>query len=177
MTDPRAARGGSRVRRRCGLALAALLTAYPPEAPAAAARVSAMVPNVAPDASPDAPPRGPQRGAEPYAVVVHPSSAVSDVPLKQLRRIFLGEQQFWPGGGRVVLFVQAPGVAEREVALRRAVPDGRVVVQALLDRARRSATRSTSGPKLVSTSALARRLTATIPGAVAVIPLARWTRA
>jgi hypothetical protein len=33
--------------------------------------------------------------------------------------VFLGEQQFWTGGSRVVLFVQAPGTQERSVMLRR----------------------------------------------------------
>src|SRR5256885_2134560 len=55
------------------------------------------------------------QAAERYAVVVNPSTPASDVSLSQLRRIFRGEQQFWSGSARVVLFVQAPGTNERAV--------------------------------------------------------------
>jgi hypothetical protein len=114
---------------------------------------------------------GPARGvaqAEPYALIVNPALGVTNVSLAEARRIFLGEQQFWPGGGRVVLFVHAPGSAGREVALRH-------LYRMKDDEFRRYWIAKTfrgdvaSGPKLVSTDALAKRLTASIPGAITVI--------
>ncbi|AHG88462.1 hypothetical protein J421_0925 [Gemmatirosa kalamazoonensis] len=127
-------------------------------------------------------PAGPALGAEPgapqavvqsaerYAVVVHPSTPVSDVTLAQLRRIFRGEQQFWSGGARVVLLVQAPGTNERGVILRRVYEmDESAFKRYWIGKTFRDEV--ATGPKIVSTSALARRLAAAIPGAVAVIPL------
>jgi hypothetical protein len=107
---------------------------------------------------------------EAYAVVVHRGTSVQDVSLAQLRRVFLGEQQFWTGGSRVVLFVQATGTSERSVMLRRLYRmDETEFKRYWIQKTFRDDV--TSGPKIVSTSALARRLTATIPGAVSVIPL------
>ena len=105
---------------------------------------------------------------EAYALIVNPSLGVTNVSLADARRIFLGEQQFWPGGGRVVLFVHAPGTPGRAVALRH-------LYQMREDEFRRYWIAKTfrgdvaGGPKIVSTDALARRLTASIPGAVTVI--------
>jgi hypothetical protein len=108
---------------------------------------------------------------ERYAVVVHPSTPARGVSLGQLRRIFRGEQPYWSGRERVVLFVQAPGTTARAVILRRvyAMDEGEFkrywIGKTFRDEV-------ASGPKIVSTSALARRLAATIPGGVAVIPVA-----
>ena len=105
---------------------------------------------------------------EPYALIVNPALGVTHVSLAAARRIFLGEQQFWPGGARVVLFVHAPGTPGREVALRH-------LYRMRDEEFRRYWIAKTfrgdvaSGPKIVSTDALAKRLTASIPGAVTVI--------
>ena len=106
--------------------------------------------------------------SEPYALVVNPGLGLTNVSLAEARRIFLGEQQFWPGGARVVLFVHAPGTPARAVALR-------YLYQMREDEFRRYWIAKTfrgdvtGGPKIVSTDALAKRLTAQIPGAVTVI--------
>jgi len=106
---------------------------------------------------------------ERYAVVVHPSTPASEVTLAQLRRIFRGEQQYWSGRERVVLFVQAPGTSERAAILRRVYDmDEGEFKRYWIGKTFRDEV--TSGPKIVSTSALARRLAATVPGGVAVIP-------
>jgi len=107
--------------------------------------------------------------AERFAVIVHPSIAVSDVTLSQLRRIFLGEQQFWPGGDRVVLFVHEPGTTPRAVVLKELyrMNEGEFRRYWIAKTFRDDIS---TGPKIVSSSALAKRLTATIPGAIAVIP-------
>jgi len=104
-----------------------------------------------------------------FAVIVNPSTHATDMSLEQVRSIFLGEQQFWPGGDRVVLFIHGPGSAGRDVALRRLYQMnegefkrywiGKVFRDDLA-----------SGPKIVSSNALAKRLTASITGAIAVIP-------
>ena len=107
--------------------------------------------------------------AERFAVIVHPSTAVQDVTLSQLRRIFLGEQQFWPGGDRVVLFVHEPGTTPRAIVLKELyrMNEGEFRRYWIAKTFRDDVS---TGPKIVSSNTLAKRLTATIPGAIAVIP-------
>jgi hypothetical protein len=120
-------------------------------------------------AAPSSAPSGEVLLVERFAVIVHPSTAVHDVTLSQLRRIFLGEQQFWPGGDRVVLFVHEPGTAPRAVVLKELyrMNEGEFRRYWIAKTFRDDIS---TGPKIVSSSALAKRLTATIPGAIAVIP-------
>jgi phosphate transport system substrate-binding protein len=169
--SPRAPRLALAARR---LALAAAVAVTPTGAAGVqASGVQAAAAQPAPEA------RGEQREhrgrdarppAEAYAVVVHPATSVSEVSLDQLRRVFLGEQQFWSGGSRVVLFVQAPGTHARSVMLRRLYRmDETEFKRYWIAKTFRNDV--AFGPKIVSSSALARRLTATIPGAVSVIPL------
>jgi phosphate transport system substrate-binding protein len=105
---------------------------------------------------------------EVYALVVHPSTRVSDLSLADVRRIFLGDQQFWPDGGRVVLFVHGPGTPGRSVALqhvyRMREPEFKRYWIAKTFRGDVAA-----GPKIVSGDELAKQLTASIPGAVALV--------
>jgi hypothetical protein len=106
-----------------------------------------------------------------FAVIVHPATPADDLSLAQLRRVFLGQQQFWPGGGRVVLFVEPPGTAEGQIVLAR-------LYQMSESEFKRYWIAKTfrddiaTGPKIVSSPGLAKRLTATVPGAIAVIPIA-----
>jgi phosphate transport system substrate-binding protein len=107
--------------------------------------------------------------SEQFAVIVHPSTATDDLSLTQLRRVFLGQQQFWPGGSRVVLFVHPAGTAEGAVELRHLYQMSENdfkrywIAKTFRDDV-------TTGPKLVSSTQMAKRLTASIPGAIAVIP-------
>lgn len=114
-------------------------------------------------------PAGAQKLTNSYAVVVHRSTPVDELSLVQLRQIYLGEQQFWSGSERIALLLHAPGTRERAVALR------------LLYRMSESEFRrywiartfrhdAVTGPKIVSSTALAKKLVARIPGAIAVVP-------
>lgn len=114
-------------------------------------------------------PAGAQKLSDSYAVIVHPSTRVDELSLVQLRQIYLGEQQFWPGSERIALLLHAPGTQERSVALR------------LLYRMTESEFRrywiartfrhdAVTGPKIVSSTVLAKKLVARIPGAIAVVP-------
>lgn len=103
-----------------------------------------------------------------YAVIVHPSTPATDLSLAQLRRVFLGEQQFWPGGTRVVLFIHAPKTAARAVELRQLYRMSESEFKRYWI-AKTFRDDVTTGPKIVSTDALAKKLTATVPGAIAVI--------
>lgn len=52
------------------------------------------------------------------AVVVHPDVAVDNLALTELRRMLLGDREFWPSGVRVTLLLRAPIARERDVAVR-----------------------------------------------------------
>jgi phosphate transport system substrate-binding protein len=105
-----------------------------------------------------------------FAVIVHPATPVDDLTLAQLRRVFLGQQQFWQGGERVVLFVYPSATAEGEFVLRHLyqMSDNEFKRYWIAKTFRDDVT---TGPKIVSTPAMAKRLTASVPGAVAVIPV------
>ena len=52
------------------------------------------------------------------AVVVHPDVAIDNLPLVELRRMLLGDREFWPSGVRVTLLLRAPIAKERDVAVQ-----------------------------------------------------------
>ena len=52
------------------------------------------------------------------AVVVHPDVPVDNLTVAELRRILLGDREFWTSGMRVALFLRAPVARERDVAIK-----------------------------------------------------------
>ena len=52
------------------------------------------------------------------AVVVHADVAVDNLTLADLRRVTLGDREFWPGSARITLLVRAPVAHERDVVLK-----------------------------------------------------------
>jgi hypothetical protein len=52
------------------------------------------------------------------AVVVNPAVPVDNLSLAELRRILLGDREFWPSGERVTLLIRAPVARERDAAVR-----------------------------------------------------------
>jgi hypothetical protein len=58
-----------------------------------------------------------QSGSE-VAVVVHADVPVDNLTLSELRRLVLGDREFWPGSVRVTLLVRAPVAHERDVILK-----------------------------------------------------------
>jgi hypothetical protein len=110
-----------------------------------------------------------QTPAADLAVIVHPSTIEDDVSLADLRSLFRGEWPVWPGGARVVLFVQPAGTAEGDAVLREIYRMTETEYrQYWITKTFR--TEPGTGPKVVSSPAMARRLTAVVPGAVALIP-------
>lgn len=111
-----------------------------------------------------------------YAVVVHPLVTTSAVSMSQLREMFLGTRRRWDDGTAVVVIVQAPGTRTRGIVLRTLYRmDESAFKRYWIARTLRgggsdSAVSTDGGPTLVSSDAMARRLTASIPGAVAIVP-------
>jgi ABC-type phosphate transport system substrate-binding protein len=52
------------------------------------------------------------------AVVVHPDVPIDNLTVAELRRILLGDREFWAAGVRVALFLRAPVARERDVAIK-----------------------------------------------------------
>ena len=52
------------------------------------------------------------------AVVVHPDVPVDNLTTGELRRVVLGDREFWPAGLRITLLVRAPIAHERDVVLK-----------------------------------------------------------
>lgn len=52
------------------------------------------------------------------AIVVHPDVAVDNLTVSELRRIVLGDREFWPAGVRITLLIRAPVAHERDVVLK-----------------------------------------------------------
>jgi hypothetical protein len=61
---------------------------------------------------------GQAAAAHDVAVVVHPDVPVDNLTLAELRRLVLGDREFWPGSVRVTLVIRAPIAYERDVVLR-----------------------------------------------------------
>src|SRR4029077_10646872 len=52
------------------------------------------------------------------AVVVHPDTPITDLSLSEVRKVLLGERQYWNSKLPVVLLIRAPVARERDVVLR-----------------------------------------------------------
>jgi len=57
------------------------------------------------------------RGAD-IAVVVNADTPVADLSLSEVRKVMLGERQYWSSKLPVVLLIRAPAARERDVVLR-----------------------------------------------------------
>ena len=53
------------------------------------------------------------------AVVVSPDVEIDELPFTELRKIMLGDRQFWKSGKRITLIVRGPDSPEREQLLKQ----------------------------------------------------------
>lgn len=114
------------------------------------------------------------QASEAVAIVVHPSTKIDNLSFADLRKIFRGEQQFWPDNSRVTLLVRAPVSQERKLVLnkiyRMTEDEFRQYWIAKMFRAEVAA-----GPKIVYSSEMARELITVIPGAIGFLPASSVT--
>ena len=59
-----------------------------------------------------------QRHEVDIAVVVHPDTPISNLSLAEVRKVFLGDRQYWSTNVPVVLLIRAPVARERDVVLK-----------------------------------------------------------
>lgn len=103
------------------------------------------------------------------AIVTNSRTTASDLSFLELRKIFLGEKQFWDDNSRIVLLVRAPVARERDVVLTKIYRMGEAEFQqywiAKVFRAEVS-----SKPKIVYSTDMTRELVIALPGAIAFLP-------
>ena len=107
------------------------------------------------------------RGSD-IAVVVHPDTPVSDLSLAEVRKVLLGERQYWNSKLPVVLLIRAPVARERDVVLR-------VIYQMTETQfkqfwvAKIFRAEAASPPKIVYSNDMQYELVTAMPGAIAFV--------
>jgi ABC-type phosphate transport system substrate-binding protein len=102
------------------------------------------------------------------AIVVRPDVPVDNLTFAELRRLMLGDHQFWASNLKVTLLVRAPGARERDVVLKTIYQMSEAQFRqywiAKVFRAEAAA-----GPRIVYSNETAAELASAIPGAVAFV--------
>ena len=114
----------------------------------------------------------PAAGSDEVAIIVRPDVPVDNLSFADLRRIMLGDRQYWSSNLRVTLLVRAPGAPEREVILKTVYQMSEAQFrQYWIAKVFRE--EAASGPRVVYSNESAGELTAAIPGAVAFVSAAQ----
>ena len=107
-------------------------------------------------------------GAGDVAIIVRPDTPVDNLSLGDLRRVLLGDRQFWSSNLKVTLLVRAPGAHEREVVLNTVYQMSEAQYRqywiAKVFRAEAS-----SAPRIVYSNEMALELASSVPGALAFV--------
>ena len=102
------------------------------------------------------------------AVVVHPDTPISNLNLAEVRKVFLGDRQYWSTNIPVVLLIRAPVARERDVVLK-------IIYQMSESQfkqywiAKIFRAEAATAPKVVYSNDMANQLVTAIPGAIAFI--------
>ncbi len=114
-------------------------------------------------------PAPPSRAASDHlAIVVNRETPVDGLSMAELRKIFLGDRQFWTPNMRVVLLVRAPVARERDVVLKSIYQMSEAQFrQYWIAKIFRAET--TSGPKIVYSNEMTHELVAAIRGSIGFV--------
>jgi hypothetical protein len=106
------------------------------------------------------------------AIVVRPDLPVDNLSFAELRRLMLGDRQFWTSNLKVTLLIRAPGARERDVVLKTIYQMSEAQFRqywiAKVFRAE-----AASSPRIVYSNMMATELATQIPGAVAFVDAAQ----
>jgi ABC-type phosphate transport system substrate-binding protein len=109
-----------------------------------------------------------QRHDVDVAVVVHPDTPITNLSMSEVRKVFLGDRQYWSPNIPVVLLIRAPVARERDVVLKVIYQMSEAQFKqywiAKIFRAE-----SATAPKVVYSNDMANQLVTAIPGAIAFI--------
>jgi len=102
------------------------------------------------------------------AVVVNATVPVDGLTIAELRRILLGDREFWTPGARVTLLVRAPIARERDAAIKTVCQMTEAQFrQHWIGKVFRADT--ATGPKIVYSAEMALDQVSRVPGAIAFI--------
>ena len=105
------------------------------------------------------------------AIVVRPDLPVDNLTFAEVRKLFLGDRQYWAANLRVTLLVRAPVARERDIVLRAIYGMSEAQFrQYWISKVFRAET--ATGPKVVYSNEMATELVSAIPGAVAFVDAA-----
>jgi hypothetical protein len=106
------------------------------------------------------------------AIIVRPDVPVDNLSFADLRKVLLGDRQFWTSGMRVTLVIRSPGSHERDVVLKTIYQMSEAQFRqywiAKVFRAE-----APGGPRIVYSNEMAAEMASAIPGAVAFVDAAQ----
>lgn len=106
------------------------------------------------------------------AVVVREDTPVDSLSLTDVRKMLLGERQFWSGSLRVTLLIREPGTREREVILKEIYHMNEAEFRRYwIEKIFRA--EAQTGPKIAYSDQMATDLVAAIPGSIAFVDASR----
>jgi hypothetical protein len=109
------------------------------------------------------------------AVVVNSSVPVGEISFTELRRVFLGERQFWSSSLRISLLLHAPAARERDVLLRTVYEMSEAQLrQHWIGKVFRA--EAASAPQTFFSEEEIVQALATIPGSIAAVDVTRLPR-
>lgn len=105
-----------------------------------------------------------------YAVIVNRKNPIDNLAAAELRRIFLGQQNHWPGGRQITLVLPARGSGQRRGSLKliAGVDDGEFAKRWLHAAFRGE---DMGAPREMDSAAGVRRFVFNAPGAVGYVPI------
>ena len=102
------------------------------------------------------------------AIVVHSNLPINSVTFDELRKLVLGDKQYWSGNLRVTLLLRAPVARERDVVLQRVCEMNEAQFrQYWIGKVFRA--ESATAPKIVHSNDMAISLLSSLPGSMAFI--------
>ena len=102
------------------------------------------------------------------AVVVRPDTPADNLSFSEIRKLLMGERQFWNSSLRVTLLIRAPAAREREVVLKTIYRMSETQFrQYWISKVFRA--EASSGPKIVYSNEMAAELVNALPGSVAFV--------
>jgi hypothetical protein len=106
--------------------------------------------------------------------VVNAQSPITDLSFAELRKIFMGDQQFWADRSKVTLLVRAPTARERAIVLDKIYKmDEDEFRQYWIGKMFRAEV--AGGPKIVYSTEMALNLIAAIKGSITFVPASAVT--
>jgi ABC-type phosphate transport system substrate-binding protein len=115
-----------------------------------------------------APVSGALPAATDIAVVVNSKTSVDNLSMGELRKVAMGDRQFWSAGQRITILMRAPVARERTVVLKKIYQMSEAQFRqywvAKVFRAE-----APSGPKVVYSNQTALELIESLPGSIAFV--------